>query len=93
MAQTVEGYTQTYCTMYGQETIFVAVGDLQQQSDPECLKCPTCIIQANFNGHPEPISLLVDARYSLDSRKQIEPIHLALNLSLFPRFQSRAPPA
>ena len=92
MARTVKGYTEIICTMYGQETIFIALKDNQEQSDPNCRECPVCIIQANLNGQLGPHTLLIDTRYVLDSRGQIEPLYLALHPLLFPRFLSRAPP-
>jgi len=84
MAQTAKGYTETICTMYGQETIFIALEDNQEQSNPNCRECPVCIIQANLNGQPEPYTLLIDARYVLDFRGQIEPLYLASYPLLFP---------
>jgi len=92
MARTVEGYTETYCTMYGPKTVFIVLDDKQEKRNSKCPECSICIIQANLNAAPEPCSLLLDVRYLLDSRGEIEPLYLASNQLFFPRFLSRAPP-
>lgn len=92
MARTVEGFTETYCTMYGQETNFIALEDSQEQTTPKCYECSVCILQANLNGQPVAFTPLLNARYVLDTKSPIEALFLAPNPLLFPRFLSRAPP-
>jgi len=84
MAGTVEGYTETICTMYDQKTVFIAFGDNQEKTDPSCYKCPVCVLQANA-GH-------LIGPYVLHSRAQIESLYLAPSPSFYSRFLSRAPP-
>lgn len=93
MAQTVVGYTDTICTMYGPKTVFVVLDDEQQQSDPKCWECSVCIIQANLNGQPEPPAPLLEARFLEDVGRLAELFYPAPSPKFFPRFLSRAPPA
>jgi len=92
MARTVDGYTETVCTMYGPKTIFVVLDDRQEKRNSKCPECSVCVLQANLNGTPEPSTILIDVRYLLDSRGEIESLYLAPNHFFFPRFLSRAPP-
>lgn len=92
MAGTVEGYTETFCTMYGQETVFVAFGDSQEKTDPSCYKCPACIFQVNAGNGIESYVALIDARFKLDHRAQIERLYLTPSPSFYSHFLSRAPP-
>lgn len=93
MAQTVIGYTDTICTMYGPRTVFVALQGEQQQIDPECLECSVCIIQANLNGPAEAPVRFLEARFVVDAERLAELLYPAPNPEFFPRFSSRAPPA
>ena len=72
MARTVNGYTETICTMYGPKTIFVVLDDNQEQNNPECRECSVCIFQANLNGQPESRLLLLDARFIEDTSRLVE---------------------
>jgi hypothetical protein len=92
MARTVDGYTETVCTMYGPKTIFIVLDDKQEKRNSRCPECSVCVLQANLNGVPETCTLLIDVRYLLDSRGENEPLYLASNPLFFPRFLSRAPP-
>jgi len=92
MAGTIEGYTATLCTMYGQETVFIAFEDNQEKTDTSCYKCPACINQAKSSAWMGSYRSLIDTRYVLDSRVQIEPLYLAPPLAYYSRFLSRAPP-
>jgi len=72
MARTLEGYTETFCTMYGQETIYIVLGNNQEQSNSNCPECSVCIIQAKLTGLPGPYSVLTHVQYILDSRGETE---------------------
>jgi len=93
MAQTVIGYSDTICTMYGPKTVFVVLDDESPQSDPKCWECSVCIIQANLNGQPEPPASLLQARFVEAVGQLGELLYLAPNPEFIPRFLSRAPPA
>lgn len=93
MAQTVIGYTDTICTMYGPKTVFVVLDGEQPQRDPKCWECSVCIIQANLNGQPQPTASLLEGRFIEDVGQLTELLYLAPNHEFFPRFLSRAPPA
>lgn len=92
MPGTIQGYTETICTMYGQETVFIAFGDNQEKTDPNCNKCPVCVLQANAGQLIGPYAPLIDTRFVLHSRAQIESLYLAPSPSFYSRFLSRAPP-
>ena len=92
MAGTIQGYTATLCTMYGQETVFIAFEDNQEKTDPSCYKCPACINQAKSSPWTGPYTSLIDTRFVLDSRVQIEPLYLAPSPAYYSCFLSRAPP-
>jgi len=93
MARSVDGYTDTICTMYGSETIFFALGEKQEQDNPECQKCSVCIIQANLNGQPQSPGSLTEARFVEDTRRLVELLYPEPEPFFFPHFSSRAPPA
>ncbi len=93
MAGSVDGYMDTICTMYGPKTIFVVLGDKQEQNKPECLKCTICIIQANLNGQPQPPISLLEARFAEDAGQLAELLYPDPGPLFFARFLSRAPPA
>jgi len=93
MAQTVIGYTDTICTMYGPKTVFVVLEEEQQQSNPKCWECEVCIVQANLNGQPESPAPFLEARFVEDSEQLTGLLPSTLNSDFFPRFLSRAPPA
>jgi len=92
MAGTIEGYTETFCTMYGQETVFIPFTDSQEKTDPSCYTCPVCVLQAKAGDSIGPYILLVDTQFILDPGVQIEPLYLAPPPSFYSRFLSRAPP-
>jgi len=92
MARSVDGYIDTICTMYGPKTVFVALGD-QEQEEPRCLECSVCIIQAHLNGQAQlPVSLL-EARFVEDSGQLAELLYPDPEPHFVRRFLSRAPPA
>ena len=92
MARTLEGYTETFCTMYGQKTIYIVLDDNQEKSNTNCPECSVCIIQSKLTGLPGPYALLTNVQYVLDSRGEIKPNYLAPAPPIFPHFLSRAPP-
>ncbi|MDH5352977.1 MAG: hypothetical protein OEY09_00930 [Gammaproteobacteria bacterium] len=92
LANNVEGYTDTVCTMNGQKAAFIILRNSQEQSSPTYFQCSACIIQANLTGLPKTISLQADTRYFLDSVGQVEAIYPAPNIIFYPHFLSRAPP-
>jgi len=92
MAGTIEGYTETLCTMYGQEAVFIPFTDSQEKTDPSCYKCPVCVLQAKAGDSIGPYVPLVDTQFVLDPGVQIEPLYLAPPPSFYSRFLSRAPP-
>lgn len=93
MARSVDGYTDTICTMYGPKVVFVALDDNQEQSKPDCQECSVCILQANLNGQPQPVISLLEARFVEDSGRLAELLYADPRPLFFPPFLSRAPPA
>ncbi|MCP4490285.1 MAG: hypothetical protein GY820_23640 [Gammaproteobacteria bacterium] len=87
-----EGYTQTICTMYGLDTVFVPVDNPQQDRLSDCLECAVCVIQASMKGLVSGFSPNANAVYMLgDSKIDVDPCVLS-SPYLFRLFQSRAPP-
>lgn len=92
MASASAGYTDTFCTMYGQITVFVAFEDQQQPEQSECEKCLVCIFQANLNATPEPGPILLESRYLLNESIEREALYLVTTPFRYRPFLSRAPP-
>lgn len=93
MARSVDGYTDTICTMYGPKIIFVEMGEKQEQDRLECQDCPVCILQANLNGQAQPPLSLLEVRFVEDNRQLAELLYPDPEPFFMPRFLSRAPPA
>ncbi|MCP3690196.1 MAG: hypothetical protein GY784_17465 [Gammaproteobacteria bacterium] len=89
----VEGYTQTICTMYGLDTVFVPFGSPHKDSVADCLECTICLIQANLKGLAIGFSPNTDALYILDGSITGPASYALSSPYLFLLFQSRAPPA
>ena len=93
MAKSVNGYTDTLCTMYGPVTVFIKIEDDEPKDRSACYECSICIIQANLNAGPVYQGLQLETRYRLDADVSPGPLFQVPNLTLFPNFFSRAPPA
>ena len=93
MAQSVTGYTDTRCTMYGPVTVFVEFENNDERESLNCFECSTCIIQADLNAEPVDHNLRFDARYLLALKNSTEPLYSLVKPQLFSHFLSRAPPA
>jgi hypothetical protein len=92
MARSLDGYIDTICTMYGPKTVFVALGDNQEQEEPRCLECSVCIIQAHLNGQAQLPLLLLEARFVEDSGQLAELLYPEPEPLFVRCFLSRAPP-
>ncbi|MDH3763294.1 MAG: hypothetical protein OEU50_20155 [Gammaproteobacteria bacterium] len=93
MAKSVNGYTDTLCTMYGSVTVFVSLDEGEPQERPKCWECTACVFQANLNAEPVSHDLRLESRYRLDPDSAVGPLYRITNPTLFPSFLSRAPPA
>ncbi len=89
----VAGYTQTICTMYGLDSVFVPFDSQQKDKIADCLECSVCLIQANLKGLVAGLSPNTDALYILDGRITGQVSYTLSSPYLFLLFQSRAPPA
>ncbi|MCP4187233.1 MAG: hypothetical protein GY763_06460 [Gammaproteobacteria bacterium] len=92
VSSSAEGYTQTICTMYGLDTIFIPVDNQQKDRLFDCLECAVCLIQANLKGLVTDFTPKVDARYIFDGSKTGTASYAFSSPHLFLLFQSRAPP-
>ena len=63
MAQTVEGYTDTLCSMYGPVTVSVRLDDDKRQPRSDCFECTVCILQARLDAAAGAHVSALDARY------------------------------
>jgi ferredoxin-like protein FixX len=92
MAQTVEGYTDTLCTMYGPVTVFVQLDDEKQQTRSDCYECARCTLQAHLNAAAMAHVFSLDARYRSCVGAEVGPLYRVSRPSAFSPFLSRAPP-
>ena len=93
MANSVDGYTDTLCTMYGTVTVFVKLDDEQQQSQTDCYECSVCILQAQLNAEAVAPVLWLDVRYRRVTDVHAGPLYRASANPVYSPFLSRAPPA
>jgi hypothetical protein len=93
MAKSVNGYTDTLCTMYGSVTVFVSLDEGEPREQSNCWECTACIFQANLNAEPVSHELRLESRYRLDRDSAAGPLYRITNPPLYSSFLSRAPPA
>lgn len=93
LAKTVDGYTDTLCTMYGPVTVFVKLDDEQNRSRTECFECSVCILQAQLNAEAMAHVLSLDTRYIPVASARAGPLYQVSNPPVYSPFLSRAPPA
>ncbi|MDH5353291.1 MAG: hypothetical protein OEY09_02505 [Gammaproteobacteria bacterium] len=79
--------------MYGLDTVFVPVGDQQQDRIADCLECAVCLIQANLKGLLGDVTPQAHPGYLFEGRKTGIDSYALSSPHLFLLFQSRAPPA
>ncbi len=93
MAATTNGYHETICTLYGPKIVFVSFEDDRPQTPPNCLECPTCIVQTNADGWLVADSSSAElgfVKYQPERAEVLCPV--SPDSPYFPRFLSRAPP-
>ena len=93
MAQSVQGYTDIVCTMYGPVEVFVKLetetGTDEQKRD--CDECTRCILQLNLNAGGVAAEFLPVHDF-VRHRPRIHRLPLAFQVQIFyPSFLSRAP--
>ena len=94
MANTMDGYTDTLCTMYGPVTVVVQqLDDEQEQARFNCYDCSVCILQAQLNAQAVMHVWSPDARYVPVTSARAGPLYRVSYPPVYSPFLSRAPPA
>ncbi len=93
MAKSVDGFTDTYCTMYGTVTVFIEFEDEQTTDVPKCYECAACAFQTNLNAQPVTHVFQLEARYLPDLGRAAGALYQVANPPPYSPFLSRAPPA
>ncbi len=92
----VEGYTTTICSIYGNQTVFVPLGDGSPASDADpsiYYDCPSCLVHANANGWLETCSPLLEASLPQIGKLWNRQLSLTPEGQHYPPFLIRGPPA